>query len=46
MTTGKARDRLAAATLLLARTIGPPMAADVLERLQTLEAAVLGRKRT
>jgi hypothetical protein len=41
----KDSDRLAAARLLLDRAIGPPVEADLIERLERLEQSVEGKKR-
>ncbi len=46
MEKGKDSDRLAAARLLLDRAMGAPVEADVLERIERLEQAILrGQKR-
>jgi hypothetical protein len=42
---GKDSDRLAAARLLLDRAIGPPIEADLIERLERLEQTLGGKKR-
>ena len=44
MAGGKDSDRLAAAKLLLDRALGPIVEADLLERLEQLEAALQGRQ--
>jgi hypothetical protein len=44
MAGGKDSDRLAAAKLLLDRALGPIVEADLLERLEQLEAVLQGRQ--
>jgi hypothetical protein len=45
MATGKDTDRLMAARLLLDRAIGPTLPADVIERIEKLEAALKGERK-
>ena len=44
MSKGKDSNRLAAARLLLENAIGAPIEADILQRIETLEAAVNSRR--